>query len=102
MPTYELHTELSKAANSVTAGVFASCLKHHTIAHGDTDGWVCRTQKDWKQDTAMSRREQETARRCLRDAGLLEEAKRGIPCRICYRLTPKALRLIAVSDRDIA
>ncbi|MBT0960216.1 hypothetical protein [Denitromonas iodatirespirans] len=39
-------------------------------------GWLARSQDDWHADTGMSRREQERARRRLRELGLIQERRR--------------------------
>jgi len=52
----------------------------------DPDGWVCKTQAQWEEQTGLSRWEQETARRHLRERGLLEEMLAGLPARLGYRL----------------
>ncbi len=40
------------------------------------DGWVARSQAHWQADTGLSRREQERARRRLRELGLITERRR--------------------------
>ena len=40
-------------------------------------GWFMRSQEQWTQETGLSRWEQETARRALRRAGLLEDIAAG-------------------------
>lgn len=40
------------------------------------DGWLARSMEMWQEDTGMSRREQEGARRRLRDLGLIAERRR--------------------------
>ncbi len=40
------------------------------------EGWLGRSQEMWQSDTGMSRREQERARRRLRDLGLISERRR--------------------------
>ena len=48
------------------------------------DGWVFRTREDIERDTGLSRWEQETARRNLRQLGVLREEYRGIPRRLFF------------------
>jgi hypothetical protein len=49
-------------------------------------GWFIRSQEQWTQETGLSRWEQETARRALRRAGLLEERRVGMPARLWFRV----------------
>ncbi len=48
------------------------------------DGWVFRTRDDIERETGLSRWEQETARRNLRQLGVLREEYRGIPRRLFF------------------
>lgn len=54
-------------------------------------GWFYKTREEWQLETALTRSEQETARSRLRDLGILDEEKRGIPCRLYFRVN--SLRL---------
>jgi hypothetical protein len=58
----------------------------------DHDGWFVRTQAEWERDTGLTRREQETARRLLRERGLLEERRVGMPAVLWYRVNWARLR----------
>lgn len=59
------------------------------------DGWFYKTQAEWSDETGLSRREQETARKRLVARGYLDEDRRGVPCKTYYRLNKDAL------ERDI-
>jgi len=48
------------------------------------DGWVFRTREDIERETGLSRWEQETARKNLRQLGILKEEYRGIPRRLFF------------------
>ncbi len=54
-------------------------------------GWFIRSQEQWTQETGLSRWEQETARRALRRAGLLEERRLGMPARLWFRVCPEVI-----------
>ena len=45
----------------------------------------------WTQETGLSRWEQETARRALRRAGLLEERRLGMPAKLWFRVCADVL-----------
>ena len=50
------------------------------------DGWWWKTMEDWAEETGLSRKEQESARRKLRSANLLVEVRRGIPAKLYYQV----------------
>lgn len=52
----------------------------------DTDGWFYKTQAEWFEETGLTRRHQETARKKLVSLGVLEEVRRGIPAQLFFRL----------------
>lgn len=58
------------------------------VAH---DGWIHKTRDAWRQETGLSRDEQESARRRLRERGLIQECRGGQPARLRYRLRQEAL-----------
>gem|GEM_PF-1272979 len=51
-----------------------------------TEGWFWKKQQDWQAEIGLSRKEQETARRVLRDLGFIQERKVGMPARLAFRL----------------
>lgn len=55
------------------------------------DGWFYKSQKEWQAETGMTRREQETARRRLTEAGILQEKRKGVPARLHFRVDIEAL-----------
>ena len=89
--------EISKALGSVTAGVFLS----KAISEPFTDdGWFLKSQDEWELETGLTRREQETARQILRDAGILLESKKGIPCRLFFKVDFEALGRLLCTPAD--
>lgn len=63
----------------------------------DEDGWFYKSQAEWQDETGMTRREQETARRRLAQAGLLEEKRKGVPARLHFRVNIDALEAALLS-----
>lgn len=55
-------------------------------------GWFYKTREEWEEETGLTRREQEGARKKLRDLGVLEEKKQGIPCKTYYRINTDRLQ----------
>jgi hypothetical protein len=57
----------------------------------DRRGWFFMTREQIFIETAMTRREQETSRRKLRELGILEEELRGHPAKLWYRINVQAV-----------
>lgn len=57
----------------------------------DPNGWIYKTGKEWTEETGLNRREQDTARKNLRELGLIEEHKHGVPCKIHYKVSQDTL-----------
>jgi hypothetical protein len=55
------------------------------------EGWVYKTHEEWEWETGLSRREQDTARRRLCNAGFIEERLAGMPARMFFRLKEEAI-----------
>jgi len=80
------YAAFAQALGGVEAGVFASQFFYwHGKGH-DPDGWVYKTQAEIEEETGLTRRNQETARKRLRDCGVLEERYTGMPAKLYYRL----------------
>lgn len=95
------HRCLVPVAGGVTAALFLSQAIWLTETQTRfTEGWFMCSQEQWTQETGLSRWEQETARRELRVAGLIEERLVGMPAKLWYRVCPQAIRkaLQAVLD----
>jgi hypothetical protein len=57
----------------------------------DPAKWVYKTQKDLEEETVLSRTEQATARRKLRERGILREKLAGVPATLHFQLDLKRL-----------
>lgn len=76
----------------VTGAVLLSQLVYW---HNRMDaGWFYKTQKEIRDETGLTREEQETARRRLISAGVLEEDRRGVPAKLYFRVKADALELL--------
>jgi len=81
------HVIFARITGSVTAAVFLSQAFYWQYrGKQEEDGWWWHTQKQWTDETGLSRREQETARKKLRSMGVIEERDEGMPSRKEYRL----------------
>ena len=81
----------AKALGCVEAGVFTSQMFYWYGKGHDPEGWIYKTQDDIANETGLTRRNQEMARRKMREAGVLEEDKRGVPAKLYYRLNMERL-----------
>lgn len=93
------HRAFAEIAKGATGGLFLSQLFYWSDKGDDPEGWIYKTQEQWTEETALTRSEQERARKILVGLGLLEEARRGIPARLYYRLDVDALA--SMLDRAI-
>src|SRR3712207_1232495 len=80
------HPMLANALRSVTAAIFLQQLLYWTPRTDDPDGWVYKTRDEIWAETALSRDEQETARKVLKRVGVLDEKRRGVPAKMHYRV----------------
>lgn len=80
----------------VTGGVTAALMLSQAIwttqgLDPHADGWFVCSQETWTEETGLSRWEQETARKVLREAGLMQERRAGMPARLWFRVCPQAI-----------
>jgi hypothetical protein len=80
------HRIFSDLMGCAAGGLFLSQLYYWSDKGADPEGYIFKTFEDWNRETALSRREWETARRRLKAKELLEEERRGLNPRIFYKL----------------
>ncbi len=80
------HRCLVTIAGSVTAALMLSQALYWQKRCPHDDGWWWKTMENWTEETGLSRREQENARRRLRNAGLLTEELRGVPATLHFHV----------------
>lgn len=66
----------------------------------DEEGYVYITYKQWWDEEGLSRTNVDTARLKLRDAGVLDEARRGVFNRLHYRLKLERLREVMFHELE--
>jgi hypothetical protein len=70
------------------------------------DGWFYKSQAAWLDELGMTRYEQESARKRLRDAGVLEERHAGMPAKLYFRVNYDVLiplvQAAAVAEKGAA
>jgi hypothetical protein len=85
------HPILSKALGGVIEAVFVSQLLYWTGKGKLSEGWIYKTQVEIEKETGLTRRNQETARKNLKELGVLQEKLKGVPATLHYRLDLNAL-----------
>ncbi|RKY33338.1 MAG: hypothetical protein DRP68_02735 [Candidatus Omnitrophota bacterium] len=91
------YPDIAKALGSVKAGVFISQILYWTGKGKIKEGWIYKTQNEMYEETALSRREQENARKIARKLSILEEKKEGIPQRLYFRINFEKLGEVLLS-----
>ena len=84
---------------SITAGLWLSYAEQLRREREEEDapgneGWFTLSREEWYRRTGLSYREQETARKRLRDMGVLKERRRGMPAVLEHRIVQEAMRLL--------
>ena len=64
--------------------------------------WFYKTQADLEEETGLTRYEQEGARKKLVSCGVLEEAKRGIPAKLYFRVNQERLEELLLGENQHA
>lgn len=88
---FDLPVSFHRCLVPVTGGVTAALLLSQAIWTAQAIdptafGWFCKSQEEWTEETGLTRWEQETARRSLRQAGFLEERRVGMPAKLWFRV----------------
>ena len=91
MAVFDIPVTFHRSLVGVTGSVTAALMLSQAIAWTETltpdeGGWFTKSQDDWADATGLSRWEQETARRVLRDADFMEERKSGLPAKLWFRV----------------
>jgi len=90
------HPLLAHAVGNVAAALFLSQLLYwYNIMdrkYGDGwDGWFYKSWAEINQETGLTRKEQETARKVLKKAGIIQEKLQGVPATLHYNISIDAL-----------
>ncbi|MDV8155226.1 DNA-binding protein [Acinetobacter bereziniae] len=70
----------------INGALMLSQLVYWTARTKNSDGWIYKTHHEWTQETGLTRREQETARHTLKKLGFLTEIKKGVPCKVYFKV----------------
>lgn len=84
------HPKLVQLTGRVTAGLMLSqaiyWTKRLALTEPARQGWFWKTREDWRNECGLSRREQDRSRTILKELGLWQEKRVGMPARVWYRI----------------
>jgi hypothetical protein len=85
------YPKLTNITGGVKETLFLCQLLYWEGKQQNHDGWIYKTQEDVLEETGLSRREQETARRNLKAKKFISEKCMGIPRKLFYRVNLEAI-----------
>lgn len=80
------HPVFVELTGSLTAALMLSQAVYWSRRTSDENGWFYKTREEWTTETALSRTEQENARKALCKTGFWHEERRGVPAQMYYRI----------------
>jgi cell wall-associated NlpC family hydrolase len=80
------HSSFVKLGAGATGALMLSQAVYWSSRTNDKDGWFYKSQIEWEEETGLTRYEQEGARKKLAKLGFLQEVKKGLPCKLYYRV----------------
>lgn len=88
---------VAKAFGSVKLGILWSQMYYWSDKTKDEAGWIYKTQNEVFEETGLSRKEQETARKLGNKLGVLESMVMGVPPKVNFRVDiDKTIKTIEV------
>lgn len=94
------YSTLARIPGGVEDSLFVSQFFYWYDKGHNPEAWIYKTQDEISEETGLTRRNQETARKQLRKIGVLEEKRIGIPERLTYRLNLDVLAALVHKTRD--
>lgn len=70
----------------INGALMLSQLVYWSKRSNDPDLWIYKTHAQWTEETGLTRREQEFARKTLKELGFITEIKKGVPCKIYFKV----------------
>ncbi|SRR6266498_1484403 len=83
---------------SVTGALMLSQAVYWSKRTDDAEGRFYKSIKEWESETGLTRFEQETARRRLRETGFWSEKLRGVPATVHFRIDAEKLAAALGAD----
>jgi hypothetical protein len=82
---------LAKVAGGVNEAIFLSRLIMWKGKQANKEGWIYKTRDELTEETGLTRWEQETARKNLKERGFIEEKLSGVPPVTHYKLNTEKI-----------
>lgn len=70
----------------INGALMLSQLVYWTARTKDSEGWIYKDHHEWTRETGLTRKEQHTARKTLKELGFISEKKHGVPPRVFFRI----------------
>jgi hypothetical protein len=80
------HRIFALVGGSAQAGIFLSQAYYWTPKANNPEGWFYKTKEEWEKETGLTRRQQDTVVKHLKEIGILSVELRGIPCKLYYKI----------------
>ncbi len=80
------YSSFAKALNSVNAALLLCQLLYWMGKQKNKEGWIYKSREEIFEEIGLSRSEQETARRRLKELGILEEKIAGVPATVHFKI----------------
>lgn len=94
------HPELARLFGGINEALFFQQIAYWSGKGSDPE-WIYKTQTELEHETCLSRYQQEQARKQLKKLGVLEDARRGVPAQLYYRINWSAVfRLLETRNLD--
>ena len=85
-PDVLVYSSLIRVCRSASAAIMLSQLVYWHTHYPTEDGWLPLSDSSLEEQTGLTRKEILGARARLVQLGLIETCRKGIPCRMYYRL----------------
>lgn len=85
------HRSFLRLGVGTTGALLLSQAVYWSQRTSDPNGWFYKSMAEWEEEIGLSPGEQATARKRLVGAGVLQEKRQGIPCRLYFRVDIDAL-----------
>lgn len=92
------HPRLAVAFGGVNEALIFQQLAYWSDKGNDPDGWIYKTRDELRDETTLTRTQQENARKRLRALGVIDEQRRGIPPYVWFRVNWE--RVFALIDQS--
>ncbi len=79
------HPELARAFGGINEALFFQQIAYWSDK-GDDPEWIYKSQVELEAETCLSAYQQKQARDHLKRLGVLQDARRGVPARLYYRI----------------